>query len=1388
MKKLKNLSLVIIGLIITNVAFGFNHDQGKNAGKQNNTSTSMNKASCAPASSKLILEFNDVKALMEPGGLLFLDRANGAAYEVPKGGGVMAIYAGSLWMGGTDVNGQLKLAAQRFRDRGVDFWTGPLTVTAGSGNYDPSAPVGDNARRDFGEATIINEQCLAYDKFFTIAKSEVIQFITWFNDDGSGEPIEQPSNEIMNRINNWPAHGDVSLGQDFYLAPFYDNNQDGVYDPLEGDYPWYDDIMGKDDVECGVDRRITLFGDQTNWWVFNDKGNIHGETGGDPIGMEIRAQAFAFATDDEINRMTFYNYELINRGTQTLQDTYFSKYVDADLGNYNDDYVGCDVTRGLGYCFNGDLLDEQNTSSIGYGADPPAIGIDFFEGPYQDADGKDNVGPQDIIDVDGKVIGMTVPTVADAIADEGIVYKGIGLGYGDGVIDNERFGMRSFMYYTSGAGVGQGDPQTAAQHYNYMRGLWSNGTQPVYGGTGYPGSTGSTATESDYMMPDDSDTLSWGTEGVDPGFAWSEETNGNQPGDRRFVQSAGPFTLKPGAVNNITVGVVYARSNEGDIFASVRSLKRADTKAQALFDNCFKIFDPPQAPKMTGQELSNAVILMLENIKGSNNYVKENEDYLEEDKINIPDDVADRAYVFEGYQIFQLVNDETSAADIGDPTKARLVAQCDIKNGISKLINFEFDESLGFSIPEEKVNGEDKGIKHSFKITEDQFAQGNRTLVNQKKYYYMAIAYGYNNYKTYNPNDANFLDGQKRPYVSSRLGYDGGSIKAIEIIPHDPTYENEGTVTFADYGDSPEITRLDGRGNGNRAVDLTQSSIDYIVQNGYMENPTYEKGAGPINIKVVDPLNLVSGYFVCKFKDYVNTGNDESVNYDGADTASWVIERYDKKDGTLLESVESDRTIAVANEQLIPEWGISVEIYQELYDKFSGAAHYQRYTAPIEATVEYSDSTRQWLSFVPDDGAFYPTNWIRSGDYEPGADTNSALGYENPGCYGDEVGKDTNSSYSKLLGGGIAPYRLVGYECDYMPIAYPSAFTGITNTRNRNGVSRAPSVDIVFTNDKTKWTRCVVVELGRDPNLNVGGVEPGELRGSLSVDKNGNPDGSGTVGQGWFPGYAIDVETGVRLHIAFGENSFLGGENGSDMIWNPTDQMRNSTGAPLFGGLQPIYVFGYRINDEVDANRECPPYIGNNGVVSTWVYDKFVTGTSASFSDVFMNLVWVVNPMLAAEQTLMSNDAKIRVRVNKEYNDFVATGDNGGKPMYSWSLDDLATQVGVTSAIQDALDGINVVPNPYYAFSEYERNRLDTRVKLTNLPEKCTIKIYNVSGKLIRTYKKDNELTYLDWDMKNSKGIPIASGVYLIHVDIPDVGETVIKFFGGVRQIDLENI
>ena len=78
---------------------------------------------------------------------------------------------------------------------------------------------------------------------------------------------------------------------------------------------------------------------------------------------------------------------MINRSTFTLTETYFGQWIDADLGGSTDDFVGCDAERGLGYCYNGDNNDEGGSGITGYGSVPPAIGVDFFEGPYADNDG-----------------------------------------------------------------------------------------------------------------------------------------------------------------------------------------------------------------------------------------------------------------------------------------------------------------------------------------------------------------------------------------------------------------------------------------------------------------------------------------------------------------------------------------------------------------------------------------------------------------------------------------------------------------------------------------------------------------------------------------------------------------------------------------------------------------------------------------------------------------------------------------------------------------------------------------------------------------------------------------------------------------------------------------
>ena len=1298
-----------------------------------------------------------MRAMVHTAGNLWqIPNQNYSQYEIPKNSGINALFTAALWLGGTDVNNQLKLAALRYRN-GQDYWTGPLSKVYAETTYD---------------------NCNKYDQHFVTTQDEVREFNAWYEagiaDQQNGTTTQDdlfPGYKVPKSIKNWPAHGDVSLGQDYYLAPFFDFNGDGHYRWEDGDFPWYDIKKTK---SCSIDRSVALYGDQNFWWVMNDKGNIHTETGADPIGMEIRAQAFAFASNDEINNMTFYNYELINRGTQTLYNTYFGFFTDGALGDPYDDYVGCDVNRGLGYYYNGDNYDGDNSGYKGYGYSPPAVGVDFFEGPYQDNDGIDN---------------------AFGIGDNEALN---GIGYGDGVIDNERFGMRRFLYYsntTNGANPNQTDPTNASDYYNYLRGFWKDGSKFVYGGSGHisdPEADPNTPCE--FMFPGNTDPLGWGTNGV-PQPVWTEQTANNTPNDRRFVQSAGPFVLKPGAVNNITVGVVWARTSAGDPFASVSSLQRADDKAQSLFENCFKVLDGPHAPDLTLQELENEVILILSNPVNSNNY---REQYEEFDPFIVSSEPnADKTYNFQGYQIYQLKDAKVSLSDLTNPEKARLTAQCDIKDGVGKIINFEFNEDLNASIPVLRVNGEDKGIRHSFSVKNDLFAQGESRLVNFKRYYFMAVSYAYNNYKDYIPTDPLALDGQKKKYIMSRKAA-VGEVKVMEAVPHNPMPEADGTAQMIAYGSSPLITRLDGYGNGNRSLELTAATEKTIMETGFMENPTYDYGRGPINIKVVDPLNLASGYFECKFNDYTANASGNA-----ADTASWTVYRYTNKgDLTPVDSVSSENTIAGDNEQIIPAWGISVQIYQNKYYSTAGTGNLvSRTTDMIESSIEFADSSKRWLTGVKDNDAFFPTNWIRSGDYTPETDPNNSaydcnpLGpnYLNACYYQDEIGADPTQAYERTLEGIVAPHRLTGHQGDYMPMAYFGNYSA--SSKQNASISFLPSVNIVITSDKSKWTRVPVIELGRSAGLNIGGCAPGAMRMSPSVDKNGNPDGTGTTGMGWFPGYAIDLESGARLYMAFGENSFLGGENGADMQWNPTDRLVSNVGIPLMGGMHPVYVFSYKqktING-FNGGFDFPAYVPSEGenIGSNFLRNKWLeveANDNTAKREMYGSLAWVSYPMLQFGQSLLSTDVTIKLRINKEYKNFVGSGENGGKPMYGWSMDDIATKVGSQDQLKEALALINVVPNPYLAFSEYERNKLDNRVKITNLPERCTIRIYTSNGKLVKTIKKDNPLTYQDWTLTNHADIPVSGGMYLIHIEVPNVGERVLKAFIAMRMVDLQNI
>jgi hypothetical protein len=1361
-------------------------------------------AGCAASTAKTELAFNNVRTVICINGDMWWDpmAQQGPQYEIPKGSGKNSLFSGALWMGGVDASNNLKVAAQTYRQGGSDFWPGPVDTT--SAGIDP-------------------EVCLQYDRHWKLTLQELIDFKAY------SEVVNPPAGytdaSIPEAIKTWPGTGDMLVGhQTQYLAPYVDVDSDGVYNYQAGDYPDHNQLYTT--VKCGN----YLYGDQFIWWVFNDVGNIHTETGGAPLGLEIQAQAFAFATNDEVNNMTFYNYRIINRSSTQVNNNYFGVFVDADLGFFKDDYVGCDVPRGLGYCYNGDADDEGPS---GYGVNPPAVGIDFFQGPLaNDSDGVDNN--------------------RNCIVDE----------------PGEQIIMSRFIYFNNQNSPPNGNPFTASDYYNYLRGKWKNGADMTYGGDGIGGGVGSTSIPCLFMFPGNTDhEWEWGTGGDcfsnSPGAPradWDEVTAGNLPDDRRFLHTAGPFVLQPGALNTITTGAVWARATQGGPLASVNILRIVDDKAQALFDACFSILNGPDAPDVTIRELDKEVILTISNSPSSNNV---GEGYKETDPY-IRLSPTDTLYRFQGYQIFQLKDETVSSSELHNPDKVRLVAQIDIKDSISQVVNHNFDFSNSTWVSVTEVNGENKGIKHSFRILKDLFASGDNRLINHKNYFYMAIAYGFN-YTEVSIDPYNLQDGHNQPYIAGRR-----NVKVYTAIPHIPSPENYGQQLNSIYGNGPRLTRIEGNGDGYlinyNTPDINSSDISSIrltlditpetmaeildVNTGYRSlHPEYEAGRGPVNIKVIDPVKVPKASFVLWL---------ENIN----DTAKWYLHNLNTD-----ETITADAKYSTLTEQLFPQWGLSATL-----SKIVGPLLLHDGTEEghgfVEATMEFSDPNKFWLIGVPDgdgtadiiDSAF---NWVHP------PDTNIVHGI------------DPQNKYGKVLGGIWAPYRLVTNSPQW-----PHGAGYQTSVITQNLGQNLNSIDVVITRDKSKWSRCVVLESDNSPVLAQGGASKSFPRRSFSVNKEGvyatdsvatstdpnSPNYISGSGMSWFPGYAIDIEKGERLNIMFAEDSWLAGENGKDMKWNPSSHFIGDFGEIQMGGKHFVYIVNSNYDDAV--YNQMPGYDA-----CATIRGLFTTLPAIDKTRIFKNITWVNFPITVEGYNFENGmvppcDVKVRLRVARPYSSYgtgtpvdsvslqpnttyvvfngkikydginystgqtfttntitnysvitlgsgsltavvLTSNGNNGFPMYTFKTDGLADQPYNVDVAKSALDLINVVPNPYYAYSGYEgtlvagvsvQPQLDNRVKIVNLPPKCTISIYTVNGILVRRFNRDvasdnsngaevtdkNFETSQDWDLKNHKNVPIASGLYLIHVEAKDasgsvIGERTLKWFGVMRPIDLDS-
>lgn len=1227
-------------------------------------------AGCLPATQQRDLDINNVRTTILNGGDMWWNLQT-ARYEIPKvqPGQVSkhSLFAGALWIGGI-AEGNLKIAAQTYRQSGNDYYPGALQID--------------------GTASITPERCKYYDRIYKVTLDEIDKI----RDSTTFDPTNIPTD-----ILEWPGNGGPGEAQ--FLAPFIDVNNDMKYNAEAGDYPAF---------EQNNTRNIP---DMMLLTIYNDKGNIHTESDGFPIGLELHTTSFAYQTNDEINNMTFYRTVIFNRGSETIDSCVFGQWVDPDLGNYTDDFVECDVNRNLGICYNGDDNDE---GILGYGLNPPSVGVNFFEGPRRP--------------------------------------------------DSSEIGLTKFVYYNNDFSV-TGNPRSPEHYWNYLNGRWTDGLQITYGGNG----RGGTDTAS-FMFPGRTDPAGRAE--------WTERTAGNQPADRRFLQTAGSFSLLPGAVNRVTVAVVWARATTGGATGSFNLLKQASDRAYVLFKNNFTLIDGPTAPDIQITELDRSIVITLTNYANTEKYIDSTRGLCNERSV----------YKFQGYQIYQLKRN--SFTNLTNPEEARLVAQCDIVDGAAMVVNEFNDPDVGI-VKQVMVNGANKGIQHTFRITKDEFSQAaDPTLVNYQNYYYTVVAYATNINCAIDP--VQYLAGRR-------------NIKIYEAVPHKPFARNQGTALNSDYGDGPEITKIEGRGNGGRSLMLTKATIEKALQPPYyVEAPVYDKGRGPIHVKVFDPFKVPFADFELRMVDTTNATN-KSTQLRGSGVY-WII-----KNLTTGEEIRSETVIGTPNEQVFAKWGISITVNQSILPG-DITSETDESNGFIEAEMEFSNKNLTWLTGVPDEAApLVPFNWIRAGNTGSPTFNNGFL--HDFALNGRSI--DPRRQYNNLLNGTWAPYPLCATAT---PIPTNQQFTHGPGFNSQSGLydphfrlSNLMSVDIVFTPDKSKWTRCIVIETGEDPALTIGNVRKMHRRESPSVGKDGKPDGDGN-GKSWFPGYAINVETGERLNIMFGEDSSLPQENGNDMIWNPTKNYFDpTTGQIVFGGKHYIYIMGSSEFRNLNAQNEPsgpvryrgPRYDEGKSYDSLFNVIQFIPSTSPihtlNMRYIYSQAMWVTMPIITQQGYLASikdglipTETTVRIRVKRPYATYLYPNQspiNDSLPLYRFSTTNLSPSINDVKAGQTALDKISVTPNPYYAYAGYEDpgNQLDNRVRITNLPERCIVSIYTQGGYLVRRIRKDdNTRTFIDWDLKNDANVPISSGVYLVHVYAPGLGERVIKWFGIMRKADFD--
>jgi hypothetical protein len=330
-----------------------------------------------------ILDRNNVSCIIGDEGYFFNNSSTAvAAYNIPKNTELNTIFHTSVWFAALDIYDQLHVSSCAHPGYGVgtDIHSGPIS----SNNM-------------YNNLSYSNQYT---ESIWKISKQEILNHMSSYSNSNYVVPTS---------IATWPGNGNTSLGVVQNLAPYADVNSNGTYDPANGDYP-------------------IIRGDEAVYVIMNDKSyNPDPNT----LGIEIHMMVYQFTTGNYLNNTTFVNLQVFNRSNKNYKDFRQTLYIDFDIGNYSDDFVGCYPPNHVVFGYNGDNNDQPDGGRPGYGLNPPCQGV--------------------------------------------------------AILSHELF---SAGYFTSTSQYPYADGTTDLETWNLMNARWNDGSNWLYGGLGYQGSPG----------------------------------------------------------------------------------------------------------------------------------------------------------------------------------------------------------------------------------------------------------------------------------------------------------------------------------------------------------------------------------------------------------------------------------------------------------------------------------------------------------------------------------------------------------------------------------------------------------------------------------------------------------------------------------------------------------------------------------------------------------------------------------------------------------------------------------------------------------------------------------------------------------------------------------